>query len=97
MNGQDDEAWLDTMLQRQLPSELADDDFQARLLRRLPPRERPGLRALGLAVTWVVALAALMGTSGDTVVASVATETGNLVVPFSLGAALIWYVADRLL
>jgi hypothetical protein len=97
MNGRDDEAWLDTLLQRQLPSEFADDDFQSQLLRRLPPRERPGLRALCLAVTWVVALAALLIPSGDAVVASAAAETGNLVVPFSLGAALLWYVADRFL
>ncbi|HEX8436520.1 hypothetical protein [Archangium sp.] len=97
MNGHDDEAWLDTLLQQRLPSELADDDFQTRLLRRLPPRERPGLRALCLAVTWGVALAVLMMLSGEGVVASVATETGNLVVPFSLGAALLWYVADPLL
>ncbi len=97
MNGRDDEVWLDTLLQRRLPSELSDDDFQARLQRRLPPRERPGLRALSLAVTWGVALAALLIPSGDAVVASAAAETGNLVVPFSLGAALLWYVADRLL
>lgn len=96
MNGPDDEAWLDTLLQRQLPSELADDDFQARLLRRLPPRERPGLRALFLAITWVVALAALMLLSGDSVGASAAAETGSLIVPCCLGAALLWYVADRL-
>jgi ferric-dicitrate binding protein FerR (iron transport regulator) len=97
MNGHDDEAWLDTLLQRQPPSELADDDFQRQLLRRLPPRERPVLRALGLLVIWMVGLAVLMMLSGETVVASAAAETGSLVVPFSLGTALLWYVADRLL
>ncbi len=96
MNGHDDEAWLDTMLQRQLPSEPADD-FLEELQRRLPPRERPGLRVLCLAIAWGVALAVLMMLSGEAVVASVAAETGNLVVPFSLGTALLWYVADGLL
>jgi hypothetical protein len=95
MNGHEDEAWLDTLLQRQLPSELANDDFQKQLLRRLPSRWRPELHALALVVVWGLAFAALLMVSGDTVVASVA-ETHNLIVPSCLGTALLWYVVDCL-
>jgi hypothetical protein len=97
MNGHEDEAWLDSMLQRRLPPELPEDGFPLQVLDRLPPRERPWLRAFLLCVTWVVGLAALLLLSGDTAVGAAAAETGNHVVAFSLGAALVWYVADRLL
>jgi len=97
MNGHEEEAWLDSMLQRRLPPELPEEGFPLQVLDRLPPRERPWLRAFLLCVTWGVALVVLLLSSEDTAVGA-AVETGNnLVVPFSLGAALVWYVADRLL
>jgi len=96
MNGRDDEAWLDTLLQRQLPSGLANKGFQERVLRRLPPRERPARRAFALGVTWLVAAAALLLPSGGEAVVLSSTNAGSLVVPFSLGAALLWYLVDRL-
>ncbi|QRK04483.1 hypothetical protein JQX13_30010 [Archangium violaceum] len=97
MNGRDEEAWLDTLLQRQLPSGLSDDGFRERVLQRLPPRARPWRRALILGVTWLVAGAALLlPTGGGSGVLS-SSDAGSLVVPFSLGAALLWYLADRLL
>ena len=99
MNGHEDEAWLDSMLQRRLPPELPEDGFPFQVLDRLPPRERPWLRAFLLCVTWVVALVVLLVLSaGDTAVGAAAVETGNHhVVAFSLATALVWYVADRLL
>ena len=96
MNGPDEEAWLDTLLQKQLPSGLADDGFQLQVLERLPPRERPWRRVLSLGVTWAVALAVLLLPSGESVLGAAAAETGNLVVPCSLGTALLWYLADCL-
>ena len=65
-------------------------------MRRLPPRERPGRRAFALGVTWVVAAAALLLPSGGEAVVLSSTNAGSLVVPCSLGAALLWYLADRL-
>ncbi len=98
MNGPGDEAWLTTMLQRKLPPELPEDGFSLQVLDRLPPRERPWRRGLLLCATWAVALVVLLLTAGDSGVGSaMAGETGTLVVPFSLGTALVWYVADRLL
>lgn len=41
MNGRDDEAWLDTLLQRRLPSKLSDDGFRRDVLRHLPPESGP--------------------------------------------------------
>lgn len=94
MNGRDDEAWLDSLLQRQLPAALSDEGFQDRLQRRLPPRERPWLRAFALCLAWVVALAALLLLpSGEAV--ALATDAGDWLVPSCLGAALVWYLADR--
>jgi hypothetical protein len=92
MNGRDDDAWLDTLLQRQLPSVLSEAGFQERVQRGLPPRERPWLRAFALVLTGGVALAALLGSSGEAVV--LATEAGNWTVPCCLGTALVWYLAD---
>ena len=93
MNGHEDEARLDAMLQRRLPPELPEDGFPLQVLDRLPPRERPWLRAFLLCVTWVVALVVLVLSSA---VGAAAAETGNNhVVAFSLVAALVWYVADR--
>jgi hypothetical protein len=98
MNGHEDEAWLDSMLQRRLPPELPEEGFPLQVLDRLPPPERPWLRAFLLCVTCVVALAVLLLSLADSAVGAATAETGNtLVVPFSLGAALVWYVADRLL
>ena len=95
MNVRDDEAWLDTLLQRQLPSGPSDDGFRARLLERLPPPERPRRRAFGLGLTWLVAALSLLLPSGEgTLVFS--SDTGNLLVPCCLGTALIWYLVDRL-
>jgi hypothetical protein len=96
MNGPHEEAWLDTLLQKQLPSGPEADGFQLQVLDRLPPRERPWHRALCLGATWAVALAVLLLPSGDSVLGAAAVETGNLVVPFSLGTVLLWYLADRL-
>lgn len=94
MNGRDDEAWLDTLLQRQLPAALSEEGFQERILQRLPPRERPWLRAFALSLTWVVALVALLIPSGEAV--AFATDAGDWTVPYCLGAALVWYLADWL-
>jgi hypothetical protein len=95
MNGRDDEAWLDTLLQRQLPSSLSNDGFQEQLLQRLPPRERKGRRVFILGVSWLVAAAVLLLPTGggDLVVSSV--QAGSALVPSCLGAALLWYLADR--
>ncbi|WP_309890443.1 hypothetical protein [Archangium sp.] len=98
MNGHEDEAWLDSMLQRRLPPELPEEGFPLQVLDRLPPPERPWLRAFLLCVTWLVALAVLLLSLADSAVGAAAAEAGNHhVVAFSLGAALVWYVADRLL
>jgi hypothetical protein len=94
MNARDDEAWLDSLLQRQLPSVLSDEGFREQLLQRLPPRERPWLRVPLLGVTWWVGLAALLLPSSEAMVASV--QAGSLLVPSSLGAALLWYLGDCL-
>ncbi len=98
MNGRDDEAWLDTLLQRQLPSGLSDDGFRERILRHLPPRERPWRRAFTLGVTWLVAASALMLPSGDGgALSSMASmDSSSLLIPCCLGTALLWYLADRL-
>lgn len=96
MNGRDDEAWLDTLLQRQLPSGLSDDGFREQVLLRLPPRERRGRRAVFLGVTWLVSAAALLlPAGGGAGVLSASPDAGSLLVPCSLGAALLWYLADR--
>jgi hypothetical protein len=94
MNRHDDEAWLDSLLQRRLPSGLSDDGFQQRVLQRLPQRERRVRRWLTLSVTWAVA-AAVPLLSSDVGVLS-APGTVHLAVPFSLGTALLWYLADSL-
>lgn len=97
MNGRDDEVWLDTLLQRQLPSGPSDDGFREEILQRLPPRERPARRTLGLGLTWVVAavITLVLPTGGETQVLSSLYE-GSLIVPCCLGTALLWYVVDRL-
>ncbi len=95
MNRHDDDAWLDTLLQRPLPSGPADDGFSLRVLERLPPRPRPVRRALLLGVTWLVAVGALLMPSGDGVNALASVDAGSLLVPSSLGAALLWYLMDR--
>ncbi len=93
MNGHDDEAWIQSMLQRRPPSELSDGGFQHRVLQRLPPRERPVRRLLALGVTWGVT-AAFSLLSWD---AGVLSSGGvSPVVPFSLGTALLWYLGDAL-
>jgi hypothetical protein len=95
MNDRDDEAWLDTVLQRQLPSGLSDDGFQEQLLRRLPPRERPLRRALILGFSWLAAAVTLLLTTGEAgALSSVAVP--DLAVPCCLGTALLWYLADCL-
>ncbi|ATB30529.1 hypothetical protein [Melittangium boletus] len=96
MNGRDDEVWLDTLLERQLPSEPSDDGFRERVLRRLPPRERPLRRAFILGVTWLVAAGILLLPTGSGGVMISSLDTGSLVIPCSLGTALLWYLADRL-
>ena len=96
MNGRDDEVWLDTLLQRQLPSGPSDDGFREQLLQRLPPRERPMRRALGLGVTWLVALASVLFPMGEGIGVLSSTDTGSLLVPCCLGTALIWYLVDCL-
>ncbi|PTL80603.1 hypothetical protein [Vitiosangium sp. GDMCC 1.1324] len=96
MNGRDDEAWLDTLLQRQLPSGLSDDGFREQILLSLPPRERPARRAFGLGVTWLVAAATLLLPTGGGDVVLSSTGAGSLFVPCSLGTALLWYFVDRL-
>jgi hypothetical protein len=94
MNGHDDEAWIQSMLQRRPPSELSDGGFQHRVLQRLPRRERPAMRLVALATTWgMTAVASLV--SWD---AGVFSSSGAVppVVPFSLGTALLWYLVDAL-
>ncbi|OJH37003.1 hypothetical protein [Cystobacter ferrugineus] len=94
MNGHDDEAWLQSMLQRRPPSELSDGGFQHRVLQRLPRRERPAMRLLALGTTWGVT-AAFSLLSWD---AGVFSSSGMVppVVPFSFGTALLWYLVDAL-
>jgi hypothetical protein len=94
MNRHDDEAWLDSLLQRQLPSGLPDDGFQERLLQRLPRRPRPVLRLLILGATFVVA--AIVPLLSSDAGALFSTGTADIAVPFSLGTALLWYLADCL-
>jgi hypothetical protein len=94
MNGHDDEAWLDSLLQRQLPSGLSDEGFQGRVLQRLPRRGRPVLRLLILGLTCGVAAAVLLLASGVGVLSS--TGTIPPAVSFCLGTALLWYLADSL-
>jgi len=96
MNGRDDEVWFDTLLERQLPSGPSDDGFRERVLLRLPPRERPLLRVLTLGVTWLVAAGALLLPTGSGGVVLSSMDAGSLILPCSLGAALLWYLADRL-
>ncbi|ATB40367.1 hypothetical protein CYFUS_005816 [Cystobacter fuscus] len=94
MNGHDDEAWIQSMLQRRPPSELSDGGFQHRVLQRLPPRERPVRRMIALGATWgVTATFSLL--SWD---AGMFSSSGMVspAVPFSLGTALLWYVVDAL-
>ena len=94
MNGHDDEAWIQSMLQRRPPSELSDAGFEHRVLQRLPRRERPVRRLLALGITWgVTAVFSLLSLD-----AGVFTASGGVapVVPFSLGTALLWYVVDAL-
>lgn len=95
MNSRDDEAWLDTLLQRQLPSGLSDDGFRQQLLRRLPPRERPVRRVFILGLSLLVAAATLWLTLGE-VEALSSGGVGELVVPCSLATALLWYIVDCL-
>ncbi len=97
MNGRDDEVWLDTLLQRQLPSGTSDEGFREQLLERLPPRERPVRRAFILGVTWVVAAVILiLSTEEGRLVLASTTDTSGLVVPWCLATALSWYLVDRL-
>jgi|GEM_PF-2120183 len=97
MNGRDDEVWLDTLLQRQLPSGTSDDGFREQLLQRLPPRERPVRRAFGLGVTWgMAALTLLLLPTGEGSMVLSSMYAGNLMVPCCLGTALLWYVVDSL-
>ncbi|MFY0569645.1 hypothetical protein ACN28E_38265 [Archangium lansingense] len=96
MNSRDDEVWLDTLLQRQLPSGPSDDGFREQILQRLPPRERPVRRAFGLGLTWLVAAITLLLPTGEGTVVLSSTDAGSLVVPCCLGTALVWYVVDRL-
>lgn len=95
MNGRDDEAWLDTLLQRQLPARLSDEGFQVQLLQRLPQRERKGRRVFILGVAWLLAAAALLLPTGGGHLVISSVETGSALVPSCLGAALLWYLADR--
>ena len=94
MNGHDDEAWIQSMLQRRPPSELSESGFQHRVLQRLPRRERPARRLLALGATWgVTAVFSLLSLD-----AGVFSSSGGMspVVPFSLGTALLWYLVDAL-
>jgi hypothetical protein len=96
MNGRDDEVWLDTLLQRQLPSGTSDDGFREQFLQRLPPRERPVRRAFGLGVTWGVAALTLLLPTGEGSLVLSSLDAGNVAVPCCLGTALLWYVVDCL-
>lgn len=95
MNGRDDEAWLDTLLQRQLPASLSDEGFQEQLLQRLPQRERKGRRVFILVVAWLVAAAALLLPTGGGHLVVSSVEAGSALVPSCLGTALLWYLVDR--
>lgn len=97
MNDRDEEAWLDSLLQRQGLARLPDEGFQARVLQRLPPRERRGRRALVLCLSGVVAAGALLLPEAVGAGVMSASRTHELVVPFSLATALLWYVMDLLL
>lgn len=94
MNGHDDEAWLQSMLQRRPPSELPEGGFQHRVLQRLPRRERPAMRLLALGATWGMTAAFSLLPWGAGVFAS--SWEVSPVVPFSLGTVLLWYVVDAL-
>ncbi|QRO00320.1 hypothetical protein JRI60_15455 [Archangium violaceum] len=94
MNGHDDEVWLDSLLQRQLPSGLPDEGFQARLLQRLPRRPRPVLRLLILGAACGVAAVPLIISAEVAALSS--SGPADLAVPFSLGTALFWYLVDCL-
>jgi hypothetical protein len=96
MNVRDDEAWLDTLLQRQLPSGPSDDGFREQLLERLPPRPRPLRRAFGLGLAWLVGALVLLLPSGEGT-GVFASDVGSLLVPCCLGTALIWYLVDSLM
>ena len=96
MTGRDDEAWLDSLLQGQGPSGLAEAGFRERILRRLPPPERPWLRAFLLGLSWLLALAVLLLLpSGEVMLAAEGQGEQRLLIPFCLGTALLWYLADH--
>ena len=94
MNARDDDAWLDAMLQRQLPPGPSDDGFREHLLARLPPPERPWRRALGLGLTWLVAGVCLLWTLGENP-GVLSASTDSLLVPSCLGVALLWYLVEH--
>jgi hypothetical protein len=95
MTGRDDEAWLDSLLQRQDPSSLAGTGFREQILRRLPPRERPWLRAFLLGLSCLLALALLLLSSDGPVLAAEGTGEPSFFIPCCLGTALLWYLADH--
>jgi hypothetical protein len=95
MTGRDEEAWLDSLLQRQAPSSLAERGFREQILRRLPPPERPWLRAFFLGLSVLLALAVLLASSGEAVLAAEGAREESFLIPSCLGTALLWYLADR--
>jgi hypothetical protein len=97
MNGRDDEAWLDSLLQRRLPPTLSDDGFRRDVLRTLPPRERPALRAFILVLSWLAAaLTLILPVGGDAVLLS-SMGAGQFAILSCLTTAVLWYLADRLM
>ncbi len=93
MNERKQEEWLDTLLQHPLPPQLGDDEgFQVRLLRRLPARERPWLRALVLGASWALAALALLWALAGPRLSD--AEPGAPLAAFCLGPALLWYLVE---
>jgi hypothetical protein len=67
------------------------------VLRNLPPRERPALRAFILVLSWLAAgLTLILPVGGDAVLLS-SMDAGQFAVPSCLATAVLWYLADRLM
>lgn len=86
-----DDPWLDSMLQRRLPSALSEEGFSLRVLEQLPQRPSRTRRALTLGAIWGAALTAPWLTAA---VAGwrTAMPVGDITLPVCLGTTLLWYL-----